>query len=201
MEMVDILTPPAFSKTGRVKTKAQALKDSDWLGVFHLWIVQSNPEPAVVYQIRSPGSRWGPNLLDVTIGGYYQAGESTKDGLREAQEELGCTYTYSQLTYLGKKLFFGTDTKNHPIKSVVDAHFIKDDRPLDQYILQLDEVHGLVSCPLDQLIALHTHKIKSFVVASQLVTLDRFAYNWDNYHLKIALLAQRFLNGEKNLIY
>ncbi|MBU1110766.1 hypothetical protein KKB83_04060 [Patescibacteria group bacterium] len=30
---------------------------------------------------------------------------------------------------------------------------------------------------------------------------DSFPFNWDNYHFKIALLADRFLKDEKNLIY
>ena len=36
-----------------------------------------------------------------------------------------------------------------------------------------------------------------------LVVVDKksFPYNWDNYHYKIALLAKRFLDGDKNIIY
>ena len=33
------------------------------------------------------------------------------------------------------------------------------------------------------------------------VNKNSFPFNWDNYHFKIALLAERFLKGEGNLIY
>ena len=73
-EKVDILLPPAFEPSGIIKTKRQAIADADWIGTFNLWIVQRRPVPALVYQIRSPGSNWAPIMLDVTVGGHYQAG-------------------------------------------------------------------------------------------------------------------------------
>lgn len=209
MEKVDILTPPDFAKTGQVKSKTQALKDGDWLGTFHLWIIQNQPLPAILYQQRSPNSVWGPMLLDVTVGGYYQAGENRTDGLREVKEELGVSYDPKTVTYLGRKIFFGSDQNSAMRHSVVDVHLIKDNRRLDQFTLQQKEVYALCLCPIDYLIKLHTLKkpfqAPAILAAGQKtiidVTPDLIPYNWDNYHFKIALLAQRFLRGEKNLIY
>jgi hypothetical protein len=210
MEMVDILAPPDFAKTGQIKSKTQALKDGDWLGVFNVWLIQDKPLASLVYQQRSPTSRWGPNLLDVTVGGYYQTGETIKDGLREIQEEIGRFYSYQDLTYLGKKLFFGTDIRGNHVKSVVDTHLVKDNTPLEKFTLDPQEVFALVTCPINKLIKLHTQKDYTFTAQGidhhhqpyQVnVTLDLIPYNWDNYHYKIALLADRFIQGEKDLLY
>jgi 8-oxo-dGTP pyrophosphatase MutT (NUDIX family) len=209
MEHVDILQPPDFHKSGVVKPKKKALADEDWLGIFHLWILQDEPLPAIVYQQRSPNASWGPNLLDVSVGGHYQAGESRLDGLREVKEEVGIDYDPKLVKFLGRKIFFGTDENNHERHSVVDVHFVKDNRHLHQYMLEAKEIHALCLCPIDYLIKLHTRhtsfKAPAITATGQRYILEvkpeLFPYNWDNYHLKIALLAKRYLKGEKNLIY
>ena len=209
MEKVAILAPPAFAPTGQVLPRTQAIKAQVWLGVFHLWIVQRQPVPALIYQQRSPNSSWGPLLLDVTVGGYYLAGEHRLDGLREVKEELGIHYNPKTLTYLGRKLFFGRDQQDLMRYTVVDIHLVEDNRRLDQFVLDPQEVHALCLCPIDYLIKMHTrHKPFSAPTISNSghktiikVTPDLIPYNWDNYHFKIALLARRFLRGENNLIY
>ena len=209
MEKVDILIPPDFTKTGQIKTKKEAIKAGDWLGIFHLWVVQDEPISAIIYQQRSPQASWGPLLLDVTVGGHYRVGETRLDGLREVKEELGINYDPRSLTYLGRKLFFGKDKEGFMRQSVVDVHFVRDNRSLNQFILDPSEIHALCLCPIAYLIKLHTDK-KSFKAPAITnhgtktiidVTPDLIPYNWDNYHFKIALFAKRYLKGEKNLIY
>jgi hypothetical protein len=168
MEKFDILTPPDFKKSGKVKTAVQAIEDGDWLGTFNLWIIQNKPAPAIVYQQRSPNASWCPLKLDVTAGGHYTAGESIKDGLREIREELGKKYDFKKL------------------------------------------VHAIFSCPIDELLKAHTKRGYAFAaigltnsgkITTIKVSKNSFPYNWDNYHFKIALLAKRFLQGEKDLLY
>lgn len=125
-EQVDILKPPTFEKSGVVKSREQALDAGDWIGTFNLWIVKRQPVPSVVYQIRSPQSSLAPNKLDVTAGGHYQAGEEMKDGVREAEEELGKVYDFSKLLYLGKKIYIGTDVKGRERHNVVDVFMVED---------------------------------------------------------------------------
>lgn len=209
MEQVDILIPPTFQKSGVVKSRNQAVADGDWIGTFNLWILQSDPEPAIVYQQRSPTSTWAPNKLDVTAGGHYQAGESIFDGLREVKEELGRTYGKDQLTYLGRKLNVSPDIYTVNRHTVVEIFFVIDNSPLDAYILEQEEVFAIVSCPINKLIRAHGKKIgfdalalgndgKKFKIS---VSTESFPYNWDDYHFKIALFAEKYLKGETNLLY
>lgn len=210
MEKVDILLPPTFKKSGKTKTLQQAWKDEDWIATFNLWIIQNKPFPAIIYQVRSPKSSWAPNKLDVTAGGHYSAGEEINDGLREVKEELGKNYQASDLTYLGRKINLSPDTQDRMRKNLVEVFFVLDHSPLGSYKLQKSEVYAICSCPIEELIKIHLRKGYKFTVEGInndkekimiKITKDSFPYNWDNYHLKIALLANRFFKGEKNLLY
>ena len=210
MEIVDILLPPTFEKSGKTKTIQQAWDDGDWIGTFNLWIVKNNPMPSIVYQIRSGKSSWAPGKIDVTAGGHYSAGEEIKDGLREVREELGKDYDFQELTYIGRKISVTPDIKGIMRHTVVDIVLIKDESNLDSYILEENEVFAICECSINELIKVHTEPGYEFEIEvtdfnknkfTKKITKDSFPYNWDNYHLKIALLAERFLKGEKNLIY
>ncbi|MFA7301168.1 MAG: NUDIX domain-containing protein [Candidatus Shapirobacteria bacterium] len=209
MEMVDILLPPTFENSHKSKTIEQAWNDEDWIGTFNLWIIQSDPVPSIIYQLRSPNSNWAPMKLDVTAGGHYSAGENIEDGLREVREELGKTYDFNKLVNLGRKVHISPDTKNRERHNVVHIFMTVDNSPLENYVLQKSEVHAIVSCPINELIKVHTQDYsfvakgldtekKSFEIK---VDKDSFPYNWDNYHFKIALLTDRLIKGDKNLIY
>ena len=209
-EQVDILQPPDFEPNGIVKTREQAMDDGDWIGTFNLWIVTADPVPSIIYQQRGPDRSWAPNKLDVTAGGHYMAGEKLVDGLREVEEELGRQYDANDMLYLGRKIYVGLDTSGRRKNNVIELYLIQDDNPLTTYRLAENEVYAAVSCPVSELIKVHQGGDYSFVAdglrydGEQLqttVTKDSFPHNWDNYHFKIALLADRYFKHEKNLIY
>jgi hypothetical protein len=209
-EMVDILVPPTFKKSGVVKSRHQAYDDGDWIGGINLWVVQAQPVPAFVYQQRSATSTWEPNKLDVSAAGHYSAGEIFADGLREAEEELGKAYQEKDITRVGTRLNVGIDTKGRTRHNVLDIGLIIDGSPLTTYRLDPVEVQAIVVCPLVDLERVFTQEGYSFVAPGLkadrsplelMVTRDSFPYNWDNYHYKMTLLAKRFLQGEKNLVY
>lgn len=209
-EKVDILIPPKFEKTGIVKTREQAWDDEDWIGTFNLWIIQKDPVPSIVYQQRSLDNPWSPGKLDVAVGGHYSAGETIKEGLREAKEELGKDYDFEELIYLGKKMHVGPDTKKRMRHNVIDVFMIEDNSKISEYTVQEDELYAVTSCPIVELIKVHTQNNYVFKVDAvkntgekfQLsVNKDSFPFNWDNYHFKMALIADRFIKGENNLLY
>lgn len=209
-EEVDILQPPLFTPTGTVKTRRQAYQDGDWIGTFNLWIVTRNPEPAILYQQRSPQAKWAPHKLDVTGGGHLQAGERLTDGLREVEEELGKRYSPHDLIHLGRKLYVGFNPDSTSHNNIIDLYMIEDDAPLHSYHLEPSEVFALCVCPVKELLRVHQEDSYSFTTtamtadgheATITVTKDSFPENWDEYHYKIALLAERYFNGEEALVY
>lgn len=209
-EKVDILIPPTFQKSGMTKTRTDAWKDGDWIGTFNLWIVQENPDPSMIYQLRSLSINYAPNKLDVAVGGHYKAGENMSDGLREAKEELGKSYNFSDLTPVGRRIHVALDERNLKRLNIVDIFFITDNSPLSSFKLQKEEVQAVFSLPIKELIKVHADKNYSFQARGLdnsdkeivfTVKSSSFPYNFDKYHYKMALLAKRFLNGDKHLIY
>jgi len=206
---VDILLPPYFEKSGTIKPRKQAIIDGDWLGSCNLWVIQSSPVPAILYQQRSANTTWEPLKLDVSAGGHLMAGETSYDGLREAKEELGKEFQKENVFFLGRKLQVSPDTQGHVRHYVVDIFYTIDNSPLESFTLQAEEVPAVFLCPLSSLLELHLNNI-SFMAqgltadkkpAEIKVTQDSFPRNWDNYHQKIAFLIEKYFRGESNLFY
>lgn len=209
-ELVDILKPPNFSKSGIVKTREEAYKNGDWLGTFNLWIVQDDPFPAIIYQQRSYQSIWAPGKLAVTAGGHYLAGENIKDGLREAQEELGKKYSFKELTFLGRRIYVGYDSNKNEKRNIVDIFIVKDNSSITAFKPDTKEVSSLSPCSIKDLVKMYSIKNYSFMAQAFFsdgsrkkikINKNSFPYNWDNYHEKMVFLAKRFLDGEKYLYY
>lgn len=210
MELVDILYPPLFQKSGKVKPLFQAWNDEDWIGTFNLWILQTDPVFSLIYQVRSNRSCWSPNRLDVTAGGHYKAGESLQDGLREVKEELGKEYSFKSVYFVGRKLHVSPDEKGRIRQNVVDICFTIDNSPLESFLLQKTEVSAVCVIPIEKLQKVHTQAKYSFSVVGMssekhkyklTIKKESFPINWDDYHYKIALLSKRFLEGDKNVMY
>lgn len=209
-EKVDILQPPLFTKSGEVKTRAEANRNGDWIATFNLWVVTKEPEPCIVYQQRSPNASWAPGKLDVAAGGHLMAGEDVADGLREAKEELGKTYDFQKLVYLGRKLYVGSNVDGMAKHNVIGVYLVEDDAPLASYALQEKEVFALCVCPVKELLRAHRDASYHFTAQGILangnattidVSKDSFPENYDDYHYKMAVLADRFFKGEQNLLY
>jgi 8-oxo-dGTP pyrophosphatase MutT (NUDIX family) len=210
---VDILDVNTFEKTHITKPIFDAWRDGDWIGAFNLWIAQNiDGIPSLLYQKRTSSGGWASGLLDVTAGGHYEASETAQDGLREVREEVGKTYEFEYLRYLGKKLYLHDDG-NRKLRYVVDVFITLDNSPLNSFVLEHQELDGLYRCSIQDLIRVHTEPDYAFSATGTafqnstlepseiLVTGNSFPFNWDRYHLKMALIAERFINNESRLYY
>jgi hypothetical protein len=209
-ELVDVLTPPLFEPSGEVKSREQAHTDGSWIGTFNLWIFTNNPVPSIIYQQRGPEKKWAPGMLDVAAGGHYTTGEKLTDGLREVEEELGKKYSPEDIKYLGRKIYVGFNTNGGPRNEVIEVYMIEDDSPLDSYKLQKEELYALCGCPVEELIKAHRDETYIFHVDGLdaegkkidiEVSKSIFPLNFDSYHYKMAVLADRYFKGEKDLLY
>lgn len=210
MEKVDILIPPTFEKSGIIKTRDQAVLDRDWVWTFNLWIVQKDPVPSIVYQVRSPNKSRAPGKLDVSAGGFYLAWEELKDGLREVQEELWKEYQFQDIHYLWRRAYVWNQVDWGRRNNIVDLGIIIDNKDLNIYTLEPREIYAIASVPIDELIKIHTvseyiYEIEILTATWQLkkkvISKDDFPYNRDNYHFKMALVAKKFIEWEENILY
>ncbi len=207
IEHVDVLAPPRFEPSGVVKPVVDAINNGDWLGVMNLWIVR--PGPTLLYQERPPGG-WAPGKLDGSVGGYYRAGESGLDCLREAEEELGWKCPPENVTLIGQHLSVGVDSLDRERRLVVTVLMTYDELPLSRFILDPKEVPAIYEISVIDVIRAFENPKKSFRAygltcdgrsVEKMACADDFSYVFGGYHLKIAHIARRFANGDRQFYY
>jgi len=143
-----------------------------------------------------------------------QAGETLKGCVREVKEELGLKVDYSALTYLGyyrqtaDSILHGVPFKNREFTNVF---FMKDDTPLAKYKLQKEEVDGIYEISIRDALLLFSDEVKSIKIdgykrTDNGLTPETIDVMHENFTprtkwlwLKIFIMAEQYLNGEKYL--
>jgi len=154
LEPLDVLDELG-NPTGEVKPRGAVHEDGDWHRAIHIWVVREGN--MVLLQRRANTKDLEPGKLDVSVGGHVRASELFLDAIREAEEELGLALRPGQLAYLGTAAAVRRyDTGPTPIvdREHQDVYLVLDDRALDDYQLQIDEVDTLYEVPLNAAIAL-----------------------------------------------
>ncbi len=109
------------------KRRADVHRDGDWHLAFPLWVVA----PAgVLFQRRARSKSSWPGFLDASAAGHLLAGESIRDGLREADEELGTAYAFDDLVQLGVHRVADAERSGVVNRELQHVFAIRDDRPL-----------------------------------------------------------------------
>jgi isopentenyldiphosphate isomerase len=120
-----------------VKRRDEVHRDGDWHLAFHLWVVRAD---GVLLQRRARSKDSWPGRLDATAAGHLLAGEAIRDGLREAEEELGVAYAFGDLTELGVHRV--DESANRELQHVFA---VRDERPLEAWTrFDREELDGLV---------------------------------------------------------
>ena len=149
-ELLDVFDERGWHRG--TKRRDAVHRDGDWHRAFHLWVTSPH---GVLLQRRAPTKAAWPGRLDATAAGHLLAGEAVRDGLREAEEELGVAYAFDDLLPLGVHRVDegGHDgLVNRELQHVFAVH---DDRPLDAWTaFDRDEVAGLVFVGHDAFAAL-----------------------------------------------
>jgi isopentenyldiphosphate isomerase len=146
------LLDDAGNPLGTGKARAQVHADGDWHRAFHLWVVREGR--LVLLQRRSAEKDLEAGKLDVSVGGHVRFGETLADVVREADEEIGLVVRPGDLTYLGSA---GSERRYDGAldREVQDVYAVRDERPLNEYMLDCNEVEVLYEVPLDKAIALY----------------------------------------------
>ncbi len=83
------------------------------------------------------------------MGGHLRAGESLRDGVREAEEEIGLAVALDDLMRLGRR--FAAGGRDNEVQEVLA---VRSDLPLAGYRLHPEEVDAVVAVPLEAAVAL-----------------------------------------------
>ncbi|MCK9419089.1 MAG: NUDIX domain-containing protein [Nitrospirae bacterium] len=148
--------------------------------------------------------------FDVSVGGHYAAGEdATVAGPREIREELGLEARFTDLLPVGRRVFVYCSTPGVIEYEIQDVFILMRHVRPEALVLQKEEVDSVLEMDLEQGIELFSGNRSSAEGALYRtgareervrVTTDDFVPSIDSYYLKLLLLAQRCLNGERKLL-
>jgi isopentenyldiphosphate isomerase len=210
MEHFDVLDC-AGRKTGETVARDEAHRTGVWHGAFHCLIIyERGGRGSALFQKRSAGKKIAPGKFDVSVGGHYAAGEDAAiAGPREIREELGLSVLFEDLVPLGRRIFaycFDPGVHEYELQDVF--LLVRDIQPAS-LVLQQEEVDGVLEMDLEQGVELFSGAQPGIEVAwyrqgareeRMRVSVDDFVPCIDRYYLKLLLLAQRCLKGERGLL-
>lgn len=198
-----------------VKARAAVHRDGDWHRVFQCLVIYRDAEGEdwLLVQRRGPDKDTYPNLLDSTAAGHYAAGESVRDGIREVEEELGIQVSFEQLIPIGMRLAVGRG-EGFCDREFGDVFLLVEDRPLQAYAFQTEEVAALIRINISEGLALFSGQRAALTVQALVydpaadrmqeqslsITEADFVPTIDRFFYKICVLARRCLDGEPHLL-
>ncbi len=195
--------------TGTKISRDEAHRTGAWHGAFHcLMIFQMNGSGHAMFQLRSKTKKIAGGRFDVTVGGHYESGESADTaGPREIREEIGLDIPFESLVPLGKRIFVYCFEPGIMEYEFQDVFLLPLSSTPSSFILQKTEVEGMLDMDVNEGIELFSGKrvsIQARLISrsgdseERAVSAAEFVPCIDNYYLKLLLLAQRYLNNDKN---
>lgn len=173
-EQIDIFDAN-LKKTG-VADRLSAHMQGAWHRTFHLWVVTGEYKGSLLFQLRSPVAKNYPNLLDITAAGHLRTGEELSDGIREVSEELGITVRSSDLKWLGYRVEVADQENGQLNREYQGVFMLRDDRPLESYRPDPNEVHGLLALPVSAGMKLFEEKLE--IIRVNGIRYDAKAHVW-----------------------
>ena len=150
-----------------VATREDVHRLGYWHEAFHCWFISKEKGTDYLYlQLRSNTKKDYPNLFDITAAGHLLANETVQDGVREIKEEVGIDITFQELVPLGI-IDDRVIREDFIDKEIANVFLYNSKKSLDDFILQEEEVSGIVKTEFNQFTELwfaerETIKIKGF---------------------------------------
>lgn len=115
-----------------------------WHDTFHCWFITKFQDEAYIYlQLRSENKADYPNLLDITAAGHLTNDETVEDGIREIEEEVGISVSYSDLEKL-TTITYSVEKNEFIDNEFAHVYLYHYTQNLDDFSVQQDEVAGIV---------------------------------------------------------
>lgn len=207
VEMIDIFDEN-YTYIGCAE-KSVAHKFGLWHQTFQCWIIRRRDNNNyILFQKRANQKKDSPGLFDISAAGHLQAGEKKEDGVRELEEEIGIKCDNNSLRYLGVRI------AAYRFKDLINKEFchvflLEDERKIDAYILEKDEVTGLLELDIKDAISLFSNQRKVVkgsyfesgrgLIRTVSVDISKFVPRIDSYYLKVCLLASSYFEGDTKL--
>lgn len=114
----------------------------------HLWVVRTQPQKEILFQMRASHKDMYPDYLDITVGGHVPFGLSSNKIQKEAYEEIGITFDEKQLIDLG---YYRYEEINDILfhREFQRVYLLFSNNPLSSYSFNDNEVSSIYAVPLD----------------------------------------------------
>lgn len=211
MEYLDIYTDK-FKHIGTCEKKECHQK-----GFWHkvITVLAINPEKRKVYfQRKRPkdGIVTDDNaLLDFTVGGHIQAGETEQESVREVKEELLEDVTLDDLVYLGIRQTAATVTETYIANEFQYVYLYPSKKTLEEYEVNGEEIARLVEVDIDDALALFFNEKTEIRAREKYLEDDKYVINEkmisrknfmecyqiiDEFYKRMLIAADRYSKGE-----
>lgn len=145
----------------RTETHAKGL----WHRSFHCWLARKEGSRVLVrFQLRQSGKDTYPGYFDITAAGHLAAGETTRDAVRELEEELGVRASFEELIPLGEaRMEKRGEAGGVPFidREVSEVYGLACDVPLSRLRLQPEEVAAVFEADSAELLRLFEGGVSS----------------------------------------
>lgn len=146
-----------------VASRVAAHQHGLWHRTFQCWILSRlSGDWCVLFQKRHATKETHPNLFDVSAAGHLLTGESVSAGIRELREEIGVVAAFDELVPVCevRQSFEWAGFIDHEYCHVFA---LVRDSSLNDYVIQSDEVAGLVWVRLCDVLCLFAGDIDAVV--------------------------------------
>ena len=178
--------------------KSQAYSEGLWHKNVHVWVLDGDD---VWFQLRSQSKPYYPSLLDATITGSIETGETPKQtATREFEEKLGLLLSEAEF----EKLFtykIVEDATGFLIRAFCPTYVVRKKMDVKSVVFNPDEVEAIYKAKLDDLIDLFAGDVKNITLAGyskntktaqkRKVSVADFAPYGENYYLKVFTTLDR----------
>jgi isopentenyldiphosphate isomerase len=128
------------------KPRGEVHRDGDWHASVHVWLLLCDRE--LVLQRRSLDKDTWPGALDMAVTGHLRAGETWREALREAEEEIGLSLAPSDVVLLGHRARVDTSRAGVIDREHQTILLARSERALASLRPSPDEVDALVTFAL-----------------------------------------------------
>ncbi|PUB10579.1 NUDIX domain-containing protein [Paenisporosarcina sp. OV554] len=164
-----------------VATREEVHRIGYWHEAFHCWFVSEEQGTNYIYlQLRSDTKKDYPNLFDITAAGHLLANETVQDGVREIKEEVGIDVPFQELVPLGV-IDYCVIRENFIDRELANVFLYKSDKTFDDFILQEEEVSGIVKVELNDFIDLWLGERETIKLKGFKINIDRNKILIDEY--------------------
>lgn len=184
--------------------KKLAHKLGMWHEVFTCQFINEEKETAI-FQIKNHNHNniHDKDLIEITVGGHYKAGEKMKDGVRELKEETGIDVDFEDLKYLGVRQVATTVNPSYIVREFQHIFLGFTNKDITEFNSLDDEVTEFIEFNIDELIELLLGK-KEFIYGNTgkekiKITTENFVENYlkgDKLYLRLLIAAKRYINKE-----